>query len=168
MNRQLTILMLTALMGMAFISAALTVPSPALAGGATQIEGVGVFAEPGECTDAEGQDAEFAFTMSGDLTGCWYVFPETTKCSPSGTAEQKGREIFVGQYNNQTGTFKTNYHIEAKFQDCSDVTTKVFGRCQHPITEGSGEGVFAGVRGRIDVRDDVEADTYPFTGHLQW
>jgi hypothetical protein len=168
MKRQLTILALTALMVMAFISAVLMVPSPALAEEATQIAGVGVFAGTGECADAEGQGSNFALTISGDLAGCWYVFVETVTCSPSGTYQQTGQEIFVGQYNGQAGTFKTNYHTEAKFQDCSNVATKVFGRCQHPIADGSGEGVFAGVSGRIDVNDDVEAQTFPFKGHLQW
>ena len=43
MKRRLTILALTALAVVAFISVILTVPSPALAGGATQISGVGVY-----------------------------------------------------------------------------------------------------------------------------
>ena len=47
MKRQLTILAFTALTVMAFISAALMAPSPALAGGATQIAGIGFFAHTG-------------------------------------------------------------------------------------------------------------------------
>ena len=49
MTRRLTILALTALTVVALISIVLTVPSPALAGGATQIAGIGFFADLGEC-----------------------------------------------------------------------------------------------------------------------
>lgn len=69
MKRRLTILALTALAVMALISVVLTVPSPALAGGATQISGIGFFADPGECADSEGNGSDFALRMTGDLEG---------------------------------------------------------------------------------------------------
>src|SRR5262249_53526759 len=103
MKRRLTILTLTALALMALISVVLTVPSPALAGGATQISGIGFFADPGECADSEGNGSDFALRMTGDLEGCLYVFVETAECSPSGTYRETGNEIFVGQYNGEDG-----------------------------------------------------------------
>jgi hypothetical protein len=45
---------------------------------------------------------------------------------------------------------------------------EIFGRCQHPIVNGSGEGVFSGVTGRLDMKDDIEAGNYPYRGHLKF
>ena len=165
MKRRLTILALTALAVVALYSVVLTVPSPALAEGATQISGVGYFAEPGECTDPEGQGADFALTMTGDLEGCHYVFVETAEGSPSGTYRETGTEIFVGQYNGEAGTFSTTYRFEAKYEDWVNLVGEIFGRCQHPIVAGSGTGDFAGVTGRLDVKDDIAAGNFPYKGH---
>jgi len=54
-----------------------TAPSPALAGGATQISGIGVLDEGDTCDDPEGEGADFALIMTGDLEGCLYTFVET-------------------------------------------------------------------------------------------
>jgi hypothetical protein len=43
----------------------------------------------------------------------------------------------------------------------------IFERCQHPIVEGSGTGIYEGVSGRLDFRNDVEAGNYPYKGHLR-
>ena len=168
MKRRLTILALTALAVVALYSVVLTVTSPALAEGATQISGVGYFAEPGECTDPEGQGADFALTMTGDLEGCHYVFVETAEGSPSGTYRETGTEIFVGQYNGEAGTFSTTYRFEAKYEDWVNLVGEIFGRCQHPIVADSGTGVFEGVTGRLDVKDDIAAGNFPYKGHLRW
>src|SRR5262245_49184929 len=133
MTRRLTIVALTALVVVALLSVVLTVPSPALAGGATQISGIGFFADPGECTDPDGQGSDLALKLTGDLDGCHYVFVETAECSPSGTYRETGNEIFVGQYNGEAGTFRTTYQFEAKYQDCPNLVGEIFGRCQHPI-----------------------------------
>ncbi len=94
------------------------------------------------------------------------------ECSPSGTYREVGREYFVGTYNGQSGTFWTNYKFEAKFEGCaangSYVGAEIKGRCQHPIAKGSGTGVFEGVTGRLDMKDDIANGNYPFTGHLQF
>jgi hypothetical protein len=42
----------------------------------------------------------------------------------------------------------------------------VHGRCQHPITEGTGTGAFAGVIGRPDFKDDVESAVFHYRGHI--
>lgn len=168
MKRRLTILALTALAVVALISVVLTVPSPALADGATQISGVGFFAEPGECTDSEGDGSDFALTLTGDLEGCHYVFVETAECSPSGTYVETGTEISVGRYNGEAGTFRTTYLFTAKYEDCPNLVGEIVGRCQHPIIAGSGTGVFAGVSGRLDFKDDIAAGNFPYRGHLRW
>jgi hypothetical protein len=168
MKRRLTILALTALAMVALISIVLTVPSPALAEGATQISGIGFPAETGECTDSQGEGSDFAIKMTGDLEGCHYVFVETATCSPSGIYLETGTETFVGLYNREAGTFRTTYRFEAKYEDCPNLVVEIIGRCQHPITAGRGEGVFAGVSGRLDFKDDIEAGNFPYRGHLRF
>jgi hypothetical protein len=168
MKRRLTILALTALAVAALISVVLTVPSPALAGGATQISGIGFFAEPGQCTDLDGQGSDYALTMTGDLAGCHYIFVETAECSPGGTYVETGTETFVGLYNGESGTFETTYLFTAKYEDCPNLVGEIAGRCQHPIIAGSGTGVFEGASGRFDIQDDVAAGNFPYRGHLRW
>ncbi len=138
--------------------------------GATQISGLGIFAEVADC-DFISQGADFALLLSGDLVGCLYVTVLISDCSPSGTYREEGTEYFVGTYNGEEedGTFRTNYKFEAKFEGCEDggfLGAEIFGRCQHPIVNGSGDGVFAGVKGRLDFKDDIETGTFPYRGHL--
>ncbi|MGD8710920.1 MAG: hypothetical protein PVF40_11060, partial [Ectothiorhodospiraceae bacterium] len=61
-----------------------------------------------------------------------------------------------------------SYLFTAKLGSCPNTQTEIFGRCQHPIEKGSGMGVFEGVVGRFDIKDDVEAGTFPYRGHLRW
>jgi hypothetical protein len=171
MTRRLTIVALTALVVMALSGVVLTAPSSALAAGATQIEGIGFFADTGQCTDPQGAGATFALLLTGDLEGCHYVFVESAECSPSGTYREAGHEIFVGEYtgdNGGSGTFITTYRFEAKYQDCPNLVGEIFGRCQHPILNASGDGVFAGVTGRLDFKDDIEEGNFPYRGHLRY
>ncbi len=167
MERRLTILTLITLAIVAFIGVVSTAPSPAFAGGATQISGIGSYAEEGDCVDPEGAGAAYALVMSGDLEeGCLYTFVETAVSSPSGTYRETGTELFVA--SDGSGTFETTYRFEAKYEDVTDPATEIFGRCQHPIVEGSGTGDFEGVTGRIDMKDDIEAGNFPYRGHLRW
>ena len=139
--------------------------------GATQISGVGFYAATGEC-DYQSIGATYAVKMTGDIEGCLYVYIDAYDCSPSGTYREVGREYFVGTYNGQTGTFWTNYRFESKFEGCSNdgsyLGAEIFGRCQHPIVKGSGEGVFKGVTGRMDFKDDIAAGNFPYRGHLSF
>jgi hypothetical protein len=167
MKRRLAILTLPALAVVALLSVGLMGSSPALAGGATQISGIGFFAETGECTDPDGQYADFALKMTGDLEGCHYVFVETAVCSPSGTYRETGHDIFVGQYNGAAGTFRTTYRFTAKYENCANLIGEIVGRCQHPLIVSSGDGVFAGATGRLDFKDDIEAGNFPYRGHLR-
>jgi hypothetical protein len=158
--------MVTGLKVVAMISLAFTAASPALAAGATQISGIGYWPEPGQCTDPEGQGADYAVLMTGDLQGCHYTFVETSVCSPGGAYNETGHEIFVGQYNGGSGTFNTTYRFTAKYLDCPNFVAEVAGRCQHPIIVDSGRGVFEGMTGRLDLTDDVVAGNFPYRGHL--
>jgi hypothetical protein len=142
-----------------------------LAAGASQVSGVGFYATANEC-DASGQGAAYAVKMTGDLEGCLYVYVDEFDCSPSGTYRETGKEYFVGTYNGVAGTFWTNYKFESRFEGCapdgSYLGSEIFGRCQHPIVAGSGNGVFEGVAGRMDFKDDIEAGNFPYRGHLQF
>lgn len=138
--------------------------------GATQISGIGVYAEVSEC-DYEEMGATYAIQFTGDLEGCFYVFVDEYDCSPSGTYRETGREYFVGTLNGEAGTFWTAYRFEGKFEGCAEdgsyIGAEIFGRCQHPLVEGSGDGVFEGVTGRLDMKDDMEAGNFPYRGHFK-
>jgi hypothetical protein len=154
---------------MALLVVALAVP--AFARGATQISGVGFLPDEQTCNDpervnAEGEVANYALILDGDLKGCLYTFIETAKSSPSGTYRETGTEVFVA--SDGSGTFKTTYRFEAKYEDVDNPATEIFGRCQHPIVKGSGTGIFEGVTGRLDFKDDIEAGNFPYRGHLRW
>src|SRR5919107_6129191 len=168
MKRRLTILTLTTLAAVALIGVVSTAPSPALAEGATQISGVGVFddEEAPVCAPVMGYD--YALVMTGDLEGCLYTDVQTAESSPSGTYRETGTELFVGSYLDGSGTFETTYRFEAKYEDVDNLVGEQFGRCQHPIVEGSGTGIFEGVTGQLFFKDDVEAGTFPYRGHLQY
>jgi hypothetical protein len=142
----------------------------ALAGGATQISGSAVLDEADEC-DSESVGADYALLMDGDLEGCLYTFVETSESSPSGTYRETGRELFVaseGAGTEEQSQFETTYRFEAKYEDVDNLIGEIFGRCQHPIVEGSGTGVFAGVSGRLDFKDEVETGTFFYRGHLRY
>ena len=143
---------------------------PVSAGGATQISGIGYFPSEGECDDRavtgpEGQPWDFALKLTGDLEGCWYVVVETAECRPSGTYMETGYDIYVGE--GDEGMFTTTYRFTAKYEDCPNLADEIFGRCQHPITAGSGTSTFEGVTGRLDFKDDIEAGNFPYRGHLK-
>lgn len=168
MKRRIAMATLTTLSMIVLITAVFAGPSPKQEG-AKQIAGIGFFAEPGACTDPEGQGADYALTMTGSLDGCHYVFIEAGQCFEGGAYTETGYEIFVGKYEGQSGSFKTNYLFTAKYLDCPNFVGEVTGRCQHPFAEGTGTGVFAGVKeARLDMRDDVGAGNFPYKGHIQF
>ena len=82
--------------------------------------------------------------------------------------QRDGTETFVGLYNGAPGTFKTTYLFTATYTDCANLVGEIVGRCQHPIVAGSGEGVFEGVTGRFDFKDDIESGNFPYRGHFRW
>ena len=139
--------------------------------GATQVSGLGFYAVAGECESAT-ESADYIVKLTGDLAGCLYAYVDDYECSPSGTYREEGREHFVGTYNGETGSFWTSYKFEARYEGCAEsgapLGLEIFGRCQHPIVVGSGEGVFEGVSGQVNMKDDIEAGNFPFEGHLRY
>jgi len=138
--------------------------------GATQISGRSFLATTDDCDYVAG--AAFALKLIGDLEGCWYVFIDEYECSPSGTYRESGSEYFIGTYKGEAGSFRTGYKFEGKYQGCSAdgaaLGLEIFGRCQHPIAQGSGTGVFENVSGRFDFKDDIAAGNFPYRGHLSF
>ena len=168
MKRRFTISALTALTMLVLIGAVLAGPSPMRAAEMKQIAGIGYYAEPGQCTDLpQAQEASYILTMTGSLSGCHYVFVETSRCLASGAYYESGTETFIGTYDGQPGTFRTNYVFTAKYADCAAFAGEVEGRCQHPFIDGSGTGVFEGIKeARLDMRDDTGAGNFPYRGHI--
>ncbi len=138
----------------------------ASAKGSPRIVGLGEFTQGEECTTDGITGHDFANKLSGDLVGCLYVFVESATCHPSGTYIETGTEIFVSQ--GDPGRFETTYVFTGKYEDCPNLVEQVFGRCQHPIVADSGTGIFEGVRGRLDFKDDVDAGNFPYTGTLNY
>jgi hypothetical protein len=167
MKRRFTISALAALTMMALISGVFAGPSPTRTQGAKQISGIGAYAAPGACTDDEAQTASYILTLTGSLSGCHYVFIETSRCLENGAYYESGTETFIGKYDDQPGTFTTTYVFTAKYADCNTFSGEVAGRCQHPFVNGSGTGVFEGIReARLDMRDDTATGNFPYRGHI--
>jgi len=139
---------------------------------AVKVSGIGYLDETDAC-DSKGQGADYALTMTGDLEGCLYTFIDEFSCT-FGHYLENGREFFVGTYQGKSGTFRTTYDFQAKFEGCnpdgSYAGAEISGQCQHYIVKGSGTGVFAGVTGRIDFVDNVKANPidYPYLGDLKF
>ena len=141
---------------------------PAGASGATQISGVAVPGDFDVCSDAVGADADSVLQIiEGDLIGCLYAWWDPAVFRPSGTYNETGDELFVGCLadGETCGTFEIDYRFTAKFAD-DDFSGQVFGRCQHPIVEGTGTGDFEGITGRIDFKDDLDAGIFDMRGHI--
>jgi hypothetical protein len=165
MIRRLTVLVAATLLALILAAPA------ALAGGATQISGVGVFDDPpadGVCNDPEGVGDDYALVLDGDLEGCLYTFVGPAVSSPSGTYRETGTELFVSSDPEEPGTFRTTYRFEAKYEDVDNLAGEIFGRCQHPIVEGSGTGDYEGVSGILLFKDEVESGTFLYRGHLRY
>ena len=155
----------------ALISVVLTAPAPVLAEDGTQIMGLGEV-DDGDCGNESpnGQIADFSNKLSGDLTGCLYVFVDTFECGPGGIYVETGTETFVGEYNGESGTFWTTYVFLAKFESCTDgeLEGQISGGCYHPIIPGSGTEGFDGVTGRLVFIDDIEEGNFPYAGNLDF
>jgi len=149
-------------------AALLSVASPAMAAGSTQVSGqIG-----GASCDAPpaGYEAyvDYSFAIEGSLEGC--VHGEVTIArfhEGSGTYQERANEVFTGYWNGQHGTFEMIENYTAK-AGADNVTGLYFARCKHPIVTGSGMGAFEGVSGRLDFKDDTVAGTAAYTGHLRW
>lgn len=133
--------------------------------GAVQFDGVA--RGTNECA---GQPGIVALDMyEGNLIGCLINtgFDEP-KLTPSGVYLERGTETFVGCLFEDgeklgCGSFDTTYLFSGKFPPDGE---QQFGRCQHPIVEGTGTGDFVGATGRIDFKDDLDAGLFNFRGHI--
>jgi hypothetical protein len=159
MIRRLTVLVAATLLALSLAAPA------ALAGGATQISGVAFLDEADTC-DSASVGANYALIMTGDLEGCLYTFVGPAVSSPSGTYLETGTELFVA--SDGSGTFETTYRFEAKYEDVDNLIGEIFGRCQHPIVEGSGTGIYEGVSGILLFKDNVETGEFLYRGHLRY
>jgi hypothetical protein len=135
--------------------------------GVAQIAGSAV---PGDdtCIDPPAGFNDFVLDLSGDLDGCWYIDVEDGRyVDGSGMYFETGRERFVGCLDGGVcGTFDTTYRFTAKFAD-PELTQEIHGRCQHPITDGTGRGGFTGITGRVDFKDDVDTGIFHYRGHIR-
>jgi hypothetical protein len=50
----------------------------------------------------------------------------------------------------------------------ANLSGEIFGRCKHPIVEGSGTGIYEGVSGQLFFKDNVETGTFSYRGHLRY
>lgn len=150
---------------MIFVTVSAMAATPARAEGNTQISGVGVFVSTAECPDRPSPYYP-PIKMAGGLVGCWYTdYLEVVHDPVNGVYQERGTETFVGCLSDGTtcGSFSTTYKFTAKL--AADNITEIHGHCEHPLVSGTGD--FAGITGQVNIRDDVEAAEYPYTGHIQ-
>ncbi|KRF37114.1 hypothetical protein [Nocardioides sp. Soil805] len=145
--------------------------TPANAAGTTQVSGSGTYATTGsECDTPPAGFADYpGLILTGDLEGCLYTDVVTSKDlgAPSGIYIETGRELVVASLNGgPVGTFTTTYKFESKWAPDVSTGVEVKGRCQHPITVGSGTGGFTGATGRLNFKDEVTTGTYFYRGHI--
>ena len=155
--RRISLAMLTAA-----AAALVLLVAPVAAGGNTQFSAIGTF-DPDRLLCDELDSLYVPVVMSGDIVGCWYTPSYTVEQStPSGTYVETGTETFVGCLADGTtcGTFSTTYRFEGKYAPDG---SEIFGRCQHPFVSGTGD--FAGITGRIDMKDDVVTPQLFVRGH---
>lgn len=146
-------------------------PTPVSAAGTTQISGEGAYDTTGsQCGTPPAGFADFTpLILTGDLEGCLYsdIVTSTDHGTPSGIYIETGRELVVGSLNGgPVGTFITTYRFESKWDPEVSTGVEVKGRCQHPITRGSGTGGFAGATGRLDFKDEVSTGQFFYRGHI--
>ena len=139
------------------------VPAGAALADTTEVSGVANWAE--ECG---GQTSDWTLVIEGDLVGCWYTSIETGEELPGGVYVESGTETFVGCMNvdgeEACGSFSTTYRFFGVFDEDG---TQLFGKCHHPIVEGTGTGDLSGVTGRLGFLDNVDTGEAHYTGHIR-
>jgi hypothetical protein len=118
-----------------------------------------------------------SYSIAGGLVGCWYtdtlvIHPAQPSGTLSGTIQATGTEHFVGCLDldgdgacttgDPSGTLQFSYQFSGKFDPLTGA--EIHGRCQHPITSGTGD--FAGASGVITFKDDATNGTSLYGGHL--
>jgi hypothetical protein len=150
------------------VATVLSVASPAMAAGAMQVSGQ---TSDADCdTPPAGYEAytDYAFGIEGDLVGCIYGQITVARFHEgSGTYQEVANEVFTGYWNGVHGTVEMTENYTAK-AGADNATGLYFARCKHPIVAGSGTGSLTGVTGRLDFKDDTDAGTADYTGHLRF
>lgn len=137
------------------------------AAGATQVSGT-IDGAPCESPPPDFSAYDYAFPVAGDLDGCVYGVITTARYHEgSGTYQEVADEVFVGTYGSLEGSFEMTENYTAK-DGADNVTGLYFARCKHPIKSGTGTGDFDGVTGRLDFKDDTDAGTAAYKGHLRF
>jgi hypothetical protein len=120
--------------------------SPASAASGTQVDGLLTPDTTQACTEDAASVA--TYTVTGDLTGCWYIDEWTIDNeTPSGSIQASGTEMFSGWLDGRFGHFWTEYTFTYRVVD----GVETHGRCHHPVVRG--DGAFAGVSGVIHMYD---------------
>lgn len=132
---------------------------PVAAGSVTQVDGLLTPDTAGVCLEDSASVA--TYTVTGNLTGCWYIDEWTIDGeTPSGAIRASGTEVFSGCLNgDRCGTFWTTYTFTYKVVD----GIETHGRCHHPIV--GGDGGFAGVKGVLQMHD-LPTGCAVYNGHL--
>jgi hypothetical protein len=167
--RRLLLVLIPTVGALTFVGAA-----PASAG-TVQIAGAqSAPVSSGACFDS---DAPASYTMIGALVGCWYtdtsvIHPGQPNGTPGGTVQATGTEHFVGCLDldgdgacgpgDPSGTLQFSHQFSGKFDPVTGA--EIHGRCQHPITSGTGD--FAAATGVITFTDDVTNGTSVYSGHI--
>lgn len=137
------------------------------AAGATQVSG-SIDGGPCDSPPAGFSGYDYSFPVAGDLDGCIYGVITTARYHEgSGTYQEVADEVFVGTYGDLAGSFEMIERYTAK-DGADNVTGLYFARCKHPIKAGTGTGDFVGVTGRLDFKDDTDAGTAAYKGHLRF
>ena len=138
---------------------ALAASSIATARSLTQVNGLLTPDTEGVCTEDAASVANY--TVTGNLTGCWYIDEWTIRNeTPSGAIQAGGTEWFSGCLDgNRCGHFWTTYTFTYKVVD----GVETHGRCHHPIT--GGDDGFAGASGVLQMHD-LPNGCAVYNGHL--
>ena len=146
--------------GMGLVAAIALAASPVAAGSSTQVDGL---LTPDTSAVCQEDGASVAtFTVTGGLTGCWYIDEWTIRNeTPSGSTKASGTELFSGCLGTRCGHFWTTYTFTYKIVDGAEV----HGRCHHPIVRG--DGGFTGVKGVLEMHD-LPNGCAVYSGHLSF
>ena len=134
---------------------------PVAAGSMTQVDGLLTPDTAGVCV--EDAASVGTYTVTGNLTGCWYIDEWTVRSeTPSGAVRATGTELFSGCLDgDRCGHFWTTYSYTYRIVDGA----LVHGRCHHPIA--GGDGGFAGVTGVLQMHD-LPNGCSTYSGHLSF
>lgn len=145
---------------MSLVTAIALAASPVAAGSLTQVDGLLTPDTAAVCQEDAASVA--TYTVTGDLTGCWYIDEWTIRNeTPSGATRATGTELFSGCLGDRCGHFWTTYSFTYKIVD----GVETHGRCHHPVL--GGDGGFAGVTGEIEMHD-LPNGCAVYSGHLSF